>query len=44
VATRLIPDIYEPKPNLYVNTNPNPAYHTSMLCKDSRKDITLHTV
>jgi len=32
VATRRIPDTYKPKPNPYLNTNPNP---TSLLCKDS---------
>jgi len=41
VATCRIPDTYKPKPNPYLNTNPNP---TSILCKDSRKDFTLHTV
>jgi len=44
VATRRIPDTYKPKPNPYLNTNPNPTNHTSVLCKDSRKDFTLHTV
>jgi len=42
VATRQIPDTYKPKHNPYRNTNPtNPM---SILCKDSRKDFTLHTV
>jgi len=45
VATRRIPDTYKPKPNPYLNTNPNPNTNpTSILCKDSRKDFTLHTV
>jgi len=44
VATRRIPNIYEPKRNPYLSTNPNPANPTSILCKDSRKDFTLHTV
>jgi len=41
VATRRIPDVYKTKPNPYLNTNPNPM---SILCKDPRKDFTLHTV
>jgi len=46
VATRRIPDVYKPKPNPYLNPNPNPnpTIPTSILCKDSRKDFTLHTV
>jgi len=49
VATRRIPtypDVYKPKPNPYLNTNPipNPTNPTSILCKDSRKEFTLHTV
>jgi len=48
VATRRIPDVYKPKPNPYLNTNPNlkpnPTNPTSILCKDSCKDFTLHTV
>jgi len=44
VATRRIPDTYKPKPNPYLNTNPNPTNPTSILCQDSRKDFTLHTV
>jgi len=48
VATRRIPDIYEPKPSPYLNTNPkpnpNPTSPMFILCKDSRKDFTLHTV
>jgi len=40
------PDVYKPKPNPYLNTNPihNPTNPTSILCKDSRKEFTLHTV
>jgi len=48
VATRRIPDTYKPKPKPYLNTNPNPNPNptnpTSILCKDSRNDFTLHTV
>jgi len=45
VATRRIPDVYKPKPNPYLNTNPNPKFNPmSILCKDSHKDFTLHTV
>ena len=44
MATRRIPDIYKTKPNTYLNTNPNSTNPTSILCKDSRKDFTLHTV
>jgi len=46
VARRGIPNTYKPKPNPYLNTNPNPkpSNPTSILCKDSRKDFTLHTV
>ena len=43
VATRRIPDTYKPKPNPYLNTNTNPN-PTSILCKDSRTEFTLHTV
>jgi len=46
VATCQIPDTYKPKPNPFLNTNPNPnpTNPTSILCKDSRKNFTLHTV
>jgi len=43
VATHRIPDIYKPKPDPYLNANPNPN-PMSILCKDSRKDFTLHAV
>ena len=41
VATREIPDMYKPKPNPYLNANPNP---TSVLSKFSGKNFTLHAV
>jgi len=41
VTTRRIADTYKPKPNPYLNTNPNP---TSILYKDSSIDFTLCTV
>ena len=31
------PDTYKPKPNPYLNTNPNFTNPTSILCKDSRR-------
>jgi len=43
VATHRIPDTYKAKPNPCLKTNPN-ANPTSILCKDSRKDFTLHTL
>ena len=48
VATRQIPDMYKPKPNPYLNANPNanpkPSNPTSILSKFPRKNFTLHTV
>jgi len=48
MATCRIPDIYKPKHNPYLNTNPRhnpkPTNPMSILRKDSREDFTLRTV